>query len=58
MPKVLNCGEIIQGCPVTIEGKDEMEVMTKGAEHARAVHGMQTVPPEVLEKVRAAIRDR
>ena len=58
MPKVLNCGDIVPGCTARIEGKDEAEVMTKGAQHARETHGMATIPSEVEDQVRAAIRDQ
>lgn len=39
-------------------GKDVNEVMTKGAEHAREDHGIQTIPPDVAQKVQSAIKDR
>ena len=31
MPKVLRCGDLMPGCNAVIEGKDEAEVMAKGA---------------------------
>ena len=35
MAKVLRCGDLMPGCNAVIEGKDEAEVMAKGAEHAK-----------------------
>jgi len=35
----------------------EEELMQQVVVHAGAVHGMQEVPPEVAEKVKAAIKD-
>jgi predicted small metal-binding protein len=46
------------GCNAVIEGKDEAEVMAKGAEHAKTAHKMTTIPPDVAAKVKAAIKDK
>jgi predicted small metal-binding protein len=58
MAKVLRCGDLMPGCNTVIEGKDEAEVMAKGAEHAKAAHKMETIPPDVAAKVKAAIKDK
>jgi predicted small metal-binding protein len=58
MAKVLRCGDLMPGCNAVIEGKDEAEVMAKGAEHAKQAHGMAAIPPEVAQKVQAAIKDK
>jgi predicted small metal-binding protein len=56
--KELRCGDLMPGCNAVVEGRDESEVMTKAAEHAREKHGMSSIPPEVATKVKAAIRDK
>ena len=56
--KQLRCGDLMPGCSAVIEGKDEAEVMQKGAEHAKKDHGMNQIPPDVAQKVRSAIRDK
>ena len=58
MPKVLRCGDLMPGCNAVIEGKDEAEVMAKGAEHAKKAHQMASIPPEIAAKVKAAIKDK
>jgi predicted small metal-binding protein len=58
MAKMLRCGDLMSGCPVVIEGKDEAEVMAKGAEHAKTAHNMTTIPPDMAAKVKAAIQDK
>jgi predicted small metal-binding protein len=58
MAKVLRCGDLMPGCNAVIEGKDEAEVMQKGAEHAKTAHHMATIPPDVAAKVKAAIKDK
>jgi predicted small metal-binding protein len=56
--KQLRCGDLMPGCSAVIEGKDEAEVMQKGAEHAKQAHGMSQLPPEMTQKVRGAIREK
>ena len=46
------------GCTMVIEGKDEAEVIAKGAEHARTAHNMTSIPPDVAAMVKAAIKDK
>ena len=58
MAKVLNCGDLMPGCKAFIDGKDEAEVMAKGAEHAKTAHKMTTIPPDMAAKVKAAIKDK
>jgi predicted small metal-binding protein len=58
MTKVLKCGDLMPGCKAVLEGKDEAEVMAKGAKHAEQAHNMKTIPPEMAAKVKAAIRDK
>ncbi len=58
MPKVLKCGDVMPGCAAILEGRDDAEVMRKATEHAKSVHGMATVPPDVVNKVRAAIKTK
>ncbi|MBI2199273.1 MAG: DUF1059 domain-containing protein [Candidatus Rokubacteria bacterium] len=58
MAKILKCGDLMPGCSFVAEGKDVAEVMAKGAEHAKKDHGMTTMPPEMIPKVQAAIRDK
>jgi len=56
--KVLSCGDLMSGCKAVIEGKDTAEIMAKAAEHAKKDHGMTMIPPEMVSKVQAAIKDK
>jgi predicted small metal-binding protein len=58
MVKELRCNDVIPGCSTVIEGKDEKEVMTKAAEHAKSAHNMPTITPEVASKIQKAIRTK
>jgi predicted small metal-binding protein len=56
MSKVLKCGDVMPGCAAVLEGVDDAEVIRKATEHAKSAHKMVTVPPDVVNKVRAAIK--
>lgn len=58
MAKMLRCGDLMPGCNFVVEGKDVAEVMAKGAEHAKKAHGMSQMPPDLMKKVQAAIKDK
>ncbi|MFI5327636.1 MAG: DUF1059 domain-containing protein [Candidatus Rokuibacteriota bacterium] len=58
MAKVLRCGDLMAGCNTVIEGKDVAEVLAKGAEHAKKDHGLAAIPPDMVAKVQAAIKDK
>jgi predicted small metal-binding protein len=58
MAKVLRCGDLMPGCSAVMEGKDVAEVMAKGAEHAKKDHGLTALPPDMIAKVQAAIKDK
>jgi predicted small metal-binding protein len=58
MAKVLRCGDLMPGCNTVLEGKDVAEVMAKGAEHAKKDHGINQIPPDMVAKVQAAIKDK
>jgi predicted small metal-binding protein len=43
-------------CDFVARGQTEEEILKKAADHAKNDHGFQGIPPELLDKVRAAIR--
>jgi predicted small metal-binding protein len=57
MGKKLRCRDVGVDCDAEIVGETEDEVMTKCAEHAKTVHGMTEISPEMAAKVKAAIKD-
>jgi predicted small metal-binding protein len=56
MGKVLRCGELFPGCAVVARGETEDEILKQAAEHAKRDHGVTTIDPATLAKVKAAIR--
>ena len=58
MAKMLKCDDVVPGCKVIVEGRDELEVVTKEAEHVLIAHKMKRIPGVLLSVVRAAVADR
>ena len=57
MPKSLNCRDVGMNCDWRTQGQTEDEVMKKAGEHAKNVHKMNAITPDLERKVRGAIRD-
>lgn len=53
--KELRCRDVGPDCDHVIRGKTEDEIFAKAAEHAKTAHHMMEIPPELIEKARAAI---
>jgi len=53
--KELRCRDVGVDCDYVARGKTEEEIFRKAAEHAQKVHNMKEIPPELMEKARAAI---
>jgi predicted small metal-binding protein len=58
MAKILECAKVdpSSGCQYVVRGETEEEVLAKAAEHAKE-HGITEVTPELMERVKANIRD-
>jgi len=57
MPKVIRCRDGGVDCDFVARGEGEQEVLDHYTEHAKSAHGMDAIPPDLAQKVRAAIRD-
>jgi predicted small metal-binding protein len=57
MTKVVRCKDVGFDCEGVIRAETEEEILKKVAEHAQADHGLTEVSEEVVEKVRAVIRE-
>jgi predicted small metal-binding protein len=57
MSKVLKCSDVNPGCTAEIRGDSEHDVLRKATEHAKNDHNMDSIPPDVLSKVKGAIHD-
>jgi predicted small metal-binding protein len=58
MAKILECAKVdpSSGCTHVIRGATEDEVMKKAAEHAKE-HGIRDVTPQLVDRIKATIRD-
>lgn len=53
--KEFRCGELVRGCWATFRGESDDEILQQVAAHPRDEHGMDEVPPEVVDKIRAGL---
>jgi predicted small metal-binding protein len=51
------CGEIVPGCDEAFQGETDDEILERVEVHAREEHGMDRVPPEVADTIRASITE-
>jgi predicted small metal-binding protein len=56
MAKELRCRDVGLDCDFQARGNSEEEVLQQASAHARSVHQISDMPPELAAKVRAAIR--
>jgi len=57
MAKVLTCRDVGVDCDFVARGATVEEVLQKAKEHATKDHGFADIPPELVDQVKAAIRD-
>lgn len=55
--KQFSCGAVVPGCTATFEAEDENGILGQVAEHAKNDHGMDEVPAEVVDQVKANITE-
>lgn len=51
------CRDIGMDCPFEATAPTEAELMKKIAEHVEKAHGMKLVPPDVMAKIKGAIKN-
>jgi predicted small metal-binding protein len=51
------CDAVVPGCAARFEAESEAGLLALVVRHARDDHGMEHVPHDVLDTVRAHIRD-
>ena len=56
--KEFKCAVLVPDCWATFAGETDDEILEQVTAHARESHGMDEVPPEVVDQVRAAIYER
>ena len=56
--KEFRCGALVPGCWATFRGETEDEILRQVVVHAREEHGMDQVPPEVVDDIVSEISER
>jgi predicted small metal-binding protein len=54
--KAFSCGAVVPGCPAMFRAPDDEGILAQVGAHARDDHGMDSVPAEVVDQVRANIK--
>jgi predicted small metal-binding protein len=57
MTKVVRCRDVGFDCEGVIRAETEEEALAQAAAHAQEVHGLKEINDEVVEAVRAAMRE-
>lgn len=57
MKKVIHCRDVGFDCEGVIHAKNEEEAMQMAAQHAKEVHGVHDVTPEIAQKIKSVMRD-
>ena len=57
MEKVIRCRDVGFDCNGVIKAKTEQEALALAGEHAKAVHGLKEITPEVVAKIRSVMKE-
>jgi predicted small metal-binding protein len=55
--KAVQCRDVGVDCDFVAKGETVEDVLRQCGEHASSAHGFTDVPPELVDKIKAAIRD-
>jgi predicted small metal-binding protein len=55
--KQFRCGDVVLGCEWVARNDDEGVLFQEIQSHARDTHGMDEVPPEVVEQIQRVITE-
>lgn len=55
--KQFRCGDVVPGCQWVTRNEDEGALFREIHSHARDAHGMDEVPPEVVDAIQAVITE-
>lgn len=57
MTLVVNCRDVGFDCDGVVKAENEEQLMKQVAEHAKEVHNVTEVTPELVQKVRQVVRE-
>ncbi len=58
MAKAISCKDVgMAGCDFTARAESMEELLKVASAHAKEAHGLDSIPPELMPMVQAAVRD-
>jgi predicted small metal-binding protein len=57
MAKSISCKDVGMNCDFTAKAETMEELLQAAAAHAKEAHGLDSIPPELMPMVHAAVRD-
>jgi predicted small metal-binding protein len=57
MEKVIHCRDVGFDCDGIIKAHTEEQALALAADHARNVHGVRQITPEIVEKIKSVMRE-
>jgi predicted small metal-binding protein len=57
MAKVINCKDVGFDCEGVVRAETAEEALQMAAAHAKEVHGIQEITADIVEKVKAVMRE-
>ena len=57
MGKVIKCRDVGYDCDGVIKADTEEEALQMAAKHAKEVHGLDNVTPEVVDKIKSVMTE-
>ena len=56
MAMEIHCSDMGADCDFVARGETLQEALMAGAEHGKAVHGIEEITPEMMERVEQVVR--
>lgn len=57
MEKVIHCRDVGFDCNGVIRAKTEEEALQMAAAHAKSVHGLREITPDVVDKIKSVMKE-
>jgi predicted small metal-binding protein len=57
MGKVIRCRDVGFNCDGVIKASTEQEALAMAAQHAKEVHGVKEVTPEIVKKIKEVMKE-
>ncbi len=57
MKKVIRCRDVGFDCNGVIKAATENEALALAAEHAKSIHGIKDITPEIVQKIKSVMRE-